>query len=134
MYSVNRTKGSSEGLSLSHVARVAQHSRLSIPRSVMVRKPSLLDLCRTTLYIGAIGYGGPAILALMKRTLVDRRKWISEREFNVESGGCCGGRHPFGFRRRFTTREEEAAALEDYLKELEAETKGVQERLAEMRP
>ena len=47
----------------------------------MVRKPSLLDLCRTTLYIGAIGYGGPAILALMKRTLVDRRKWISEREF-----------------------------------------------------
>jgi hypothetical protein len=36
--------------------------------------------------------------------------------------------------RRFSTREEEAAALEDYLKELEAETKGVRERLAEMRP
>ena len=53
---------------------------------------------------------------------------------HVESGGCCGGRRPFGFRRRFTTREEEAAALEDYLKELEAETKGVRERLAEMRP
>jgi len=53
---------------------------------------------------------------------------------HVESGCCCGGRYPFGFRRRFTTREEEAAALEDYLKELEAETKGVQERLAEVRP
>ena len=53
---------------------------------------------------------------------------------HVESACCCGGRHPFGFRRRFTTREEEAAALEDYLKELEAETKGVQERLAGMRP
>ena len=53
---------------------------------------------------------------------------------HVESACCCGGRHPFGFRRRFTTREEEAAALEDYLKELEAETKGVRERLAEMRP
>jgi hypothetical protein len=36
--------------------------------------------------------------------------------------------------RRFSTREEEAAALEDYLKALEAEAKGVRERLAEMRP
>jgi chromate transporter len=46
-----------------------------------VRKPTLLDLCKTTLYIGTVGYGGPAILALMKRTLVDRREWIAEREF-----------------------------------------------------
>jgi len=36
--------------------------------------------------------------------------------------------------RRLSTREEEAAALEDYLKELEAEAKGVRERLAEIRP
>jgi hypothetical protein len=47
---------------------------------------------------------------------------------------CCGGGHPSGFQRRFSTREEEAAALEDYLKELEAEAKGVRERLAEIRP
>ncbi len=47
----------------------------------MTRKPTLLDLCKTTLYIGAVGYGGPAILALMKRTLADQRKWISEKEF-----------------------------------------------------
>jgi chromate transporter len=47
----------------------------------MPRKPTLLDLCRTTLYIGAVGYGGPAILALMKKTLADERKWISEKEF-----------------------------------------------------
>jgi chromate transporter len=46
-----------------------------------MKKPTLLELCRTTLYIGTVGYGGPAILALMKRTLVDRRKWISEKEF-----------------------------------------------------
>jgi len=45
-----------------------------------------------------------------------------------------GGGHPFGLHRRFSTREEEAAALEDYLKALEAEAKGVRERLAEMRP
>jgi len=47
----------------------------------MPRKPTLFDLCRTTLYIGSIGYGGPAILALMKRTLADQRRWISEKEF-----------------------------------------------------
>ena len=47
----------------------------------MPRKPTLLDLCRTTLHIGAVGYGGPAILALMKKTLADQRKWISEKEF-----------------------------------------------------
>ena len=47
----------------------------------MPRKPTLLDLCRTTLYIGSVGYGGPAILALMKKTLADQRKWISEKEF-----------------------------------------------------
>jgi len=47
----------------------------------MVRKPTLFDLCRATFYIGTVGYGGPAILARMKRTFVDRKKWISEREF-----------------------------------------------------
>jgi len=47
----------------------------------MVRKPTLFDLCKTTLYIGSVGYGGPAILALMKKTLADQRKWISEKEF-----------------------------------------------------
>jgi hypothetical protein len=51
-----------------------------------------------------------------------------------QHGCCCGGGHPSGFQRRFSTREEEAAALEDYLKELEAEAKGVRERLAEIRP
>jgi chromate transporter len=47
----------------------------------MVRKPTLFDLCKTTFYIGVVGYGGPAILALMKKTLVDRREWLSEKEF-----------------------------------------------------
>ena len=61
-----------------------------------------------------------------------------------EGASCCcgcgshwqhgGGRDAFGFHRRFSTREEEAAALKDYLKELEAEAKGVRERLAEIRP
>jgi hypothetical protein len=45
----------------------------------------------------------------------------------------CGCGHPFGFRRQFSTREEEAAALEQYLKDLEAEANGVRERLAELK-
>lgn len=46
-----------------------------------MKKPTLLDLCRTVLYIGSIAYGGPAILAQMKKTLVHDRGWISEKEF-----------------------------------------------------
>lgn len=43
--------------------------------------PTLAELVRTTTHLGAIGYGGPAILALMKQTLVTRKHWISERDF-----------------------------------------------------
>jgi len=46
-----------------------------------MKKPSLFDLLKTTLYIGVIGYGGPAILALMKKTFVHEKEWISEKEF-----------------------------------------------------
>jgi chromate transporter len=45
-----------------------------------MKKPTLLELCKTVLYIGFIGYGGPAILAQMKKTLVHDREWISEKE------------------------------------------------------
>jgi len=37
------------------------------------------------------------------------------------------------FRRHFPTREEQIAWLEEYLKELQAEAKGVEERIAELR-
>lgn len=49
------------------------------------------------------------------------------------SQGSCGGEHPFGFRRWFSTAEDEAAKLEQYLKDLEAEAKGVRERIAELK-
>ena len=49
------------------------------------------------------------------------------------SQGSCGGEHPFGFRRWFSTAEDEATKLEQYLKDLEAEAKGVRERLAELK-
>jgi chromate transporter len=46
-----------------------------------MKKPSLYELIKTAFYIGAVGYGGPAILALMKKIFVHEKKWISEKEF-----------------------------------------------------
>jgi len=54
-------------------------------------------------------------------------------------GGCCHGGEgkAWGpgspFRRHFITREEQIAWLEEYLKELQAEAKGVEERIAELK-
>jgi hypothetical protein len=49
--------------------------------------------------------------------------------------GCGQGGHGAGipFRRRFRTREERAAWLEEYLQELQAEAKAVEERIARMK-
>ena len=53
------------------------------------------------------------------------------------AGGCCcegrGWGPDFPFRRRFPTRAERIARLEEYLQELQAEVQAVQERLAEMK-
>lgn len=50
---------------------------------------------------------------------------------------CCGEPRPrewaLGFHRRFSTREERIARLEEYLKELQAELQAVQEYLAELK-
>jgi hypothetical protein len=58
-------------------------------------------------------------------------------EHRGHAGGCCcegGGCGPdFPFRRRFPTRAERIARLEEYLQELQAEVQAVQERLAEMK-
>jgi chromate transport protein ChrA len=35
-----------------------------------MKKPSLYELIKTAFYIGAVGYGGPAILVLMKKIFV----------------------------------------------------------------
>jgi hypothetical protein len=44
-------------------------------------------------------------------------------------GSCCTS----GYGRQFPTREEIIAELEEYLKELEAEVKGVEEHIAELK-
>jgi hypothetical protein len=48
-----------------------------------------------------------------------------------EESGHHGGPGPFG--RRFLTREERIAGLEEYLQALRAETKAVEEHIAEMK-
>jgi len=49
--------------------------------------------------------------------------------------GCChtGNGPGTHFQRRFPTREERIRRLEEYLKDLQAEAKAVEERLAEMK-
>ena len=43
------------------------------------------------------------------------------------AGCCCTEKHGF---RRFPNREEQLSSLEEYLEQLKAETKGVEERIA----
>lgn len=47
----------------------------------IMKTPTLLEMLKAALYIGTVGYGGPAILASMKRVIVHEKKWISEEEF-----------------------------------------------------
>jgi chromate transporter len=48
---------------------------------MIMKRPTLFEILKTALYVGAVGYGGPAILALMKRVIVHEKKWISDEEF-----------------------------------------------------
>ena len=73
-----------------------------------------------------------------------------EERHGGHSGDCdCGGHEPhghhgcscgchqhhggMGFHRRFVSREEIISKLEEYLKQLQAEAKGVEERIAELK-
>jgi chromate transporter len=46
-----------------------------------MNKPSLANFAKTVLYVGATGYGGPAILAQMKKAIVHKNQWIEEVDF-----------------------------------------------------
>jgi hypothetical protein len=50
-------------------------------------------------------------------------------------GATCGCHHhgAMGFHRRFVSREEVVSRLEEYLKQLQAEANGVEERIAELK-
>ncbi len=46
-----------------------------------MKQPTLLEIVKTALYIGVVGYGGPAIIAPMKKIIVHEKAWVSEEEF-----------------------------------------------------
>ncbi|MFQ5406394.1 MAG: chromate transporter [Candidatus Micrarchaeia archaeon] len=46
-----------------------------------IHKPPLKEVCREFLKIGAIGYGGPAILSLIQEEIVKKKKWLSQKDF-----------------------------------------------------
>lgn len=46
-----------------------------------IRKPSLADLIKASLYVGATAYGGLAMTAQLKRKFVEEKKWITEKDF-----------------------------------------------------
>jgi len=46
-----------------------------------MKKPNFGDFIKNILYIGATGYGGPAILAQMKKKIVHEKEWVAEEDF-----------------------------------------------------
>ena len=59
-----------------------------------------------------------------------------DREWHHPVGCSCGchqHHEGMGFHRHFISREEIITRLEEYLKQLQAEAKGVEERIAEMK-
>ena len=53
-------------------------------------------------------------------------------EAGCECGGGCGGGGSH-FQRRFQTKEEQIAELENYLKDLKLEVQAIEERLTDLR-
>jgi chromate transporter len=51
-------------------------------------KPSLLSLITIFFRIGLTSWGGPAIVAQIKKETVDKKKWVSEEEFKETLGFC----------------------------------------------
>ena len=48
---------------------------------ITTKNPSLKQLLLTSLFIGITGYGGPAILVHMKNIIVNKKKWVDEKQF-----------------------------------------------------
>lgn len=57
-----------------------------------------------------------------------------ENRHHQQPAGCCAHEHGSGqrFHRRFVTKEEQIAWLQGYLKDLQTETKAVEEHIAEI--
>jgi hypothetical protein len=78
----------------------------------------------------------------MKDEVIDFQDDVCECETDESSccgghghspGGCCCEDDEPGFERQFYTHEEKIKMLEEYLEDLKAEQKGVEEALVELR-
>ncbi|MBI4200022.1 MAG: chromate transporter, partial [Chloroflexi bacterium] len=49
---------------------------------------SLGRLFFSFLRLGATAYGGPAMMAYLRRECVDRRRWLTEQDFQEGMGLC----------------------------------------------
>jgi hypothetical protein len=103
------------------------------------------------IFLTIIKYVGDILMKLggLKMSKKDKKKmkeesWDRQEECNCESEECTCGCHSHhhggscdcgeeGFERQFYTREEKIEMLEEYLKDLKAEQKGVEEALVELR-
>ena len=45
------------------------------------RKTSLTEIALTFLKIGAVSYGGPAIMGIMQNELQEKRQWLGKQQF-----------------------------------------------------
>src|SRR5215467_2440968 len=45
------------------------------------RDATLADIARTFLKIGAVSYGGPAIMGIMQNELQEKRQWLGKQRF-----------------------------------------------------
>jgi chromate transporter len=51
-------------------------------------RPSLLKMALNFFKIGLTSWGGPAIVAQIKKEVVDKKKWVTESEFKESLGFC----------------------------------------------
>ncbi|HPA26751.1 MAG TPA: chromate efflux transporter [Acidobacteriota bacterium] len=52
------------------------------------KKPSLFSMALNFFKIGLTSWGGPAIIAQIKKETVDKKKWVTEGEFKESLGFC----------------------------------------------
>jgi hypothetical protein len=78
------------------------------------------------------GFCGPGMMP--RGILMRMMENCCEGEEGCEGHGHMGHGHGHGFERRFRTREEQIADLEEYLKDLETEVAAVKEAIADLKP
>ena len=53
-----------------------------------IKKPSLIKIFLSFLRLGLTAFGGPAMVAYIKRMAVDREHWIDEKSFSDGVSFC----------------------------------------------